>query len=434
MKQVYIEDIAADISAFEGREVELKGWVYNMRSSGSIKFLLIRDGTGIIQCVATTDDTDEDSFNKIDNLNQESSVIVSGIVREDKRSPVGFELNLKELSTVTNEEGYPITPKSHGVDFLLNNRHLWIRSKTQWAVLRIRAEVIKAAEDFLWDRGFLRFDAPIFTPSACEGTTTLFEVDYFGEPAYLSQSGQLYNEATALAFGRVYCFGPAFRAEKSKTRRHLTEFWQIEPEIAYAGLEDSIELAENMIDYIAGRVVKNRERELKVLERDIDKLAKIKKPFPRLTYEEAVEKIKAMGGEIEEGEDFGAPQETLLSEDFDSPVIIKNFPGEIKAFYMRKSPENEKDTLSFDVLAPEGYGEIVGGGEREFDIQTLEEEIERRGLPEEAFEWYLDLRKFGSVPHAGYGLGIERTVAWLCGIRHVRETIPFPRMLGRVYP
>jgi asparaginyl-tRNA synthetase len=430
MEWTYIENIAA----FVGKNVEIRGWVYNKRSSGKIKFLLVRDGTGIIQGVATKGETEEESFSLMENLNQESSVIVRGKVREDKRAPIGYELSIGSLELVGNSEDYPITPKSHGADFLLGNRHIWIRSSKQWAILRIRAEVMKAVEDYLWERGFLKFDAPIFTPSACEGTTTLFEVDYFGEPAYLSQSGQLYCEATASAFGRVYCFGPSFRAEKSKTRRHLTEFWQVEPEVAYAHLDDAIELASGMIMYIIDRVLNNRKRELEILERDMSSLEAVKAPFARLRYEDAVKKVNELGEVMNFGEDFGAPQETVLGNIYDSPVIVTHFPREIKAFYMRKESGNKEATLSFDILAPEGYGEIVGGGEREFEEEKLKKEIAERGLPEDAFKWYLDLRKYGSVPHAGFGLGIERTVAWLSGTRHIRETIPFPRTLGRVYP
>lgn len=430
MKWVYIEDI----SKYVGNEVELRGWLYNKRSSGGIQFLLIRDGTGIIQGVATEKDTEKQSFFLIDDINQEASIIVRGKVREDKRSPIGFEMTIKSIDVIQNKEGYPISPKSHGVDFLLSQRHLWVRSKKQWATLRIRAEVIKAVEDYLWKKGFLRLDAPIFTPSACEGTTTLFRVDYFGENAFLSQSGQLYNEATCMGFGKVYCFGPSFRAEKSKTRRHLTEFWQIEPEVAYAHLEDAIKLAEGLILYVVKRVLKNRKSELDILERNTNLLCKIKYPFPRIRYDKAVRKVNDLGESMEMGDDFGAPQETVLSESYNSPFMITNFPKSVKAFYMRKESPDSDRTLSFDMLAPEGYGEIIGGGEREFDMKELKKSIKNRELPMEAFKWYLDLRKYGSVPHSGFGLGIERTVAWICGIKHIRETIPFPRMLGRVYP
>lgn len=430
MKYTNIENIADYVD----KQVEIRGWVYNKRSSGKIQFLLVRDGTGIIQGVATEEDTEPESFSLMGNLDQESSVIVRGKVREDKRAPIGYELSIGSLEVMSGSEDYPITPKSHGVDFLLQNRHIWIRSSKQWAVLRIRAEIVKAVEDYLWERGFLRFDAPIFTPTACEGTTTLFEVDYFGEPAYLSQSGQLYCEATAAAFGKVYCFGPSFRAEKSKTRRHLTEFWQVEPEMAYARIDDAIEIASGMIEYLIKRVLINRKRELEILERDASFLSSIKAPFPVIRYEDAVKKVNELGESMDFGEDFGAPQETVLGKSYDSPVVVTHFPREIKAFYMRKESGNEEVTLSFDILAPEGYGEIVGGGEREFEEEKLKKEIEERGLPEDAFKWYIDLRKYGSVPHAGFGLGIERTVAWLCGIKHIRQTIPFPRTLGRVYP
>lgn len=429
MKSVYIEDV----SEYVGEEVEISGWLYNKRSSGSIKFIIIRDGTGIIQAVAVEGEVEEGGFDIIDDLNQEASIRVKGKVREDERSPGGHELSLKSIEVIQNSEGYPITPKSHGVNFLLENRHLWLRSSKQWAVLRIRAEVVRRVQEFLWNKGFLQMDTPIFTPSSCEGTTTLFEVDYFGEQAYLSQSGQLYNEATAQAFGRVYCFGPAFRAEKSKTRRHLTEFWQIEPEIAYAHIDDAIEVAEGMIKYTIEKILKSRRRELEVLERDMSMLENLKTPFPRLKYSRAVERVNELGVEMENGEDFGAPHETALAKDYETPFIITHFPVSIKPFYMRKDPETG-ETLSFDILAPEGYGEIVGGGEREYKLDELMKNIEEENLPMDSFEWYLDLRRFGSVPHSGFGLGIERTVAWLCGIRHIRETIPFPRMLGRVYP
>lgn len=430
MKWVYIEDI----SKYVGKEVELRGWLHNKRSSGGIRFLLIRDGTGVIQCVASKKDTEKESFSLIDDLNQEASIVVKGKVREEKRSPIGFELTINSIQVIQNKEGYPISPKSHGVDFLLQNRHLWVRSSKQWAVLRIRAEVIKAVEDYLWDKGFLRLDAPIFTPSACEGTTTLFGVDYFGESTYLSQSGQLYNEATCVGFGRVYCFGPSFRAEKSKTRRHLTEFWQLEPEMAYAHLEDAMELAEGMVLYTVNRVLQKRKSELNTLERDTKLLLSIKTPFPQIRYEEAVRRVNELGESMELGEDFGAPQETVLSGSFNTPFMITHFPESVKAFYMRKESLNSDSTLSFDMLATEGYGEIIGGGEREFDRKELEKNIKSRNLPMDTFKWYLDLRKFGSVPHAGFGLGIERMVAWICGVKHIRETIPFPRMLGRVYP
>lgn len=430
MDWVYIEDI----SKFIDKEVEIRGWLFNKRSGGGIKFLLIRDGTGIIQGVATENGTEPESFSLIDELNQEGSIIVKGKVREDSRAPAGYELAIHSIQVVHNQEGYPLTPKHHGVDFLLQNRHLWIRSKKQWTVLRIRAEIIKGAEDYLWERGFLKMDAPIFTPSACEGTTTLFEVDYFGEPAYLSQSGQLYNEATCMAFGKVYCFGPTFRAEKSKTRRHLTEFWMLEPEMAYAHLDDAIKLAEGMVEYVVHRVLDKRKRELETLGRDITHLESIRAPFPRIRYEEAVKRVNELGKSMEFGEDFGAPEETVLAESFDSPFMVTHFPQGVKAFYMRKEPGDTGATLSFDLLAPEGYGEIIGGGEREFSVEKLKDEIKKRDLPKDAFGWYLDLRKYGSVPHSGFGLGIERMVTWICGIKHIRQTIPFPRMLGRVYP
>lgn len=429
MKWVYIEDI----HKYEGQEVEIRGWLHNKRSSGRIKFLMIRDGTGFIQGVAAEKDTDDEGFALINDLNQEASIVVRGSVHREQRAPTGYELSVRSIEAIQNKEGYPISPKSHGVDFLLGNRHLWVRSSKQWAVLRIRAEVVRSVQEYLWEKGFLQLDAPIFTPAACEGTTTLFEVNYFGEPVYLSQSGQLYSEAAALAFSRVYCFGPSFRAEKSKTRRHLTEFWQIEPEMAYAHLEDAMKLAEGMVGNAIHRVLEKRKEELRTLDRDTTLLESTITPFPRIRYEEAVRRVNELGESMEYGDDFGAPQETVLAMSFDTPFMITHFPIDVKAFYMRKDSETG-DTLSFDLLAPEGYGEIVGGGEREFDIKELEKSIESRELPMEAFQWYLDLRRFGSVPHAGFGLGIERLVAWICGIKHIRETIPFPRMLGRVYP
>ena len=401
---------------------------------GWILFILLRDGTGIIQTVTLKNDVGEEAFSLAKSLTQESSLIVRGIVREDERAPGGYELSVKEIEPIHITRDYPITPKEHGVGFLMNKRHLWIRSRRQNAILRIRAEIISAVRDYLNNKKFVLIDAPIFTPSACEGTTTLFNVDYFGKPAYLSQSGQLYNEAACMAFGNVYCFGPAFRAEKSKTRRHLTEFWQVEPEMAFAHMEDAMEIAEGMVSYTIERVLENRKKELETIERDVTKLESIKTPFPRISYTDAVKRISKLGEKVEWGEDFGSPQETVLANSIESPFFVHRFPVNVKAFYMRRDPDDEKLSLSFDMLAPEGYGEIVGGGEREYDIDTLLKRIKEYNLPEEAFEWYLDLRRYGTVPHAGFGLGIERTVAWICRLPHIRETIPFPRMLDIVYP
>ncbi len=430
MKWVHIEDI----SEYNGQSVEIRGWVFNTRKSGKLLFILLRDGTGIIQTVTLKNDVGEEAFSLAKSLTQESSLIVRGIVREDERAPGGYELSVKEIEPIHITRDYPITPKEHGVGFLMNKRHLWIRSRRQNAILRIRAEIISAVRDYLNNKKFVLIDAPIFTPSACEGTTTLFNVDYFGKPAYLSQSGQLYNEAACMAFGNVYCFGPAFRAEKSKTRRHLTEFWQVEPEMAFAHIEDAMEIAEGMVSYTIERVLENRKKELETIERDVTKLESIKTPFPRISYTDAVKRISKLGEKVEWGEDFGSPQETVLANSIESPFFVHRFPVNVKAFYMRRDPDDEKLSLSFDMLAPEGYGEIVGGGEREYDIDTLLKRIKEYNLPEEAFEWYLDLRRYGTVPHAGFGLGIERTVAWICRLPHIRETIPFPRMLDIVYP
>jgi asparaginyl-tRNA synthetase len=430
MERVYISNIAK----YEGQTVTLRGWLYNKRSSGKLHFLQVRDGTGIIQCVVFQGDVSPEVFDLADHITQESSLIVTGTVRADKRSPIGFELGVKDVQLVSMAAEYPITPKEHGVAFLMDLRHLWLRSSKQHAILRIRSEIIKACRDYMDDHGFLLVDTPIFTPAACEGTTTLFKTEYFGEKAYLTQSGQLYNEAAAAAFGKVYCFGPTFRAEKSKTRRHLTEFWMIEPEAAYYDLNDNMELAEDLLEYIVQRVLDKKQYELKVLERDVSKLETIKKPFPRITYSEAVEILQKKGVEFKWGDDFGGDEETMISEQFDKPVMIHRYPLACKAFYMKTDPENPEAVLCVDVIAPEGYGEIIGGGQREDDYDTLVQKINAHNLPMEAFTWYLDLRKYGSVPHSGFGLGIERTVAWLCGIHHVRETIPFPRLMDRLTP
>ncbi len=428
--RVYVGDIAQ----YEGQEVTLKGWLYNKRSSGKLHFLQVRDGTGVMQCVMFKGDVSPETFQAADHIPQESSVIVTGTVRADARSALGFELAVKDLQLVQEAHDYPITPKEHGVAFLLDHRHLWLRSSRQHALLRVRSEVIKACRDYFDGQGFTLLDAPIFTPAACEGTSTLFPVDYFGDTVYLTQSGQLYMEAGAMAFGKVYCFGPTFRAEKSKTRRHLTEFWMIEPEVAYCDINGDMDLAEDFIEYVVQRVLTNRQAELTSLERELSKLANIKKPFPRISYGEAIELLQKKNVDIQWGADFGGDEETLISESFDRPVIIHRYPVENKAFYMKTDPENPQVALCMDVLGPEGYGEIIGGGQREDDLAVLQAKIHTHQLPEEAFSWYLDLRRYGSVPHAGFGMGIERMVTWLCGLHHVREAIPFPRMLERVTP
>jgi asparaginyl-tRNA synthetase len=398
----------------------------------------VRDGSGILQCVAVKGQLPGETFETLKHLTQESSLLIRGKVRAEARAPGGYELDVESaeiVQRVSEERPYPITPKEHGVDFLMDHRHLWIRSRRQHAILRIRAEVIRAVRDYFDSNGFLLVDCPIFTPAACEGTTTLFEVDYFEhEKVYLTQSGQLYNEANAMAFGKVYCFGPTFRAEKSKTRRHLTEFWMVEPEMAYATLEDVKREAEALICFVVARVLEHRRAELAVLERDLSKLEAIKAPFPRITYDEAVEILKRKGSAIEWGGDFGGADETLISEEFDRPVMVEKYPQQIKAFYFERDPERPELALGVDVLAPEGYGEIVGGGQRVHDLALLEQRIAEHNLPKEAFEWYLDLRRFGAVPHAGFGMGIERVVTWLCGIEHLRETIAYPRMLYRTRP
>lgn len=430
MNHAYIEDIAAH----EGEEITLRGWLYNKRSSGKLHFLQVRDGTGTIQCVVSRQDVTPEVFALAGHLNQESSVLVRGTVRIDKRSPIGFELGVTGIDLVGESNDYPITPKDHGVAFLLDHRHLWVRSARQHAILRVRSEVAHACRDYFDERGFVLFDAPILTPAACEGTTTLFETPYFDDTAYLTQSGQLYLEAGALAFGKAYCFGPTFRAEKSKTRRHLMEFWMVEPEVAYMDLAGDMDLAEDFVEYVVQRVVSRRRAELMVLERDVERLAKIRKPFPRISYSEAIELLREQGFTIEWGVDFGAEEETAISNAFDHPVLVHRYPAACKAFYMKNDPEDPRLALCVDMLAPEGYGEIIGGGQREDDYQTLRDKIEAHALPEDAFAWYLDLRRYGSVPHAGFGMGIERVVAWICGLHHVRETIPFPRMLDRLRP
>jgi len=424
-----------DIARYDGQAVTLKGWLHNRRSSGKIHFLTVRDGSGFIQCVMTKQAAGDEAFTRADHLAQETALVVDGTVRADKRAPGGFELDVTALTVVSESQNYPISPKEHGVDFLMDRRHLWIRSPRQQAILRVRHEVINAVREFFNERGFILADTPIFTPAACEGTTTLFPVQYFDEEtAYLTQSGQLYNEANAMALGRVYCFGPTFRAEKSKTRRHLTEFWMVEPEMAYATLDDVMELAEALIVFVVERVLERRQAELKTLERDTSLLDKVKPPFPRLSYDDAAKLLKEKGLPFEWGGDFGAPDETAISEQFDRPVLVHRYPSAIKAFYMKPDPERPDVALCVDVLAPEGYGEIIGGGQRIDDYDLLLERITDHGLPQEAFEWYLDLRRYGSVPHGGFGMGIERVVTWICGIDHLREAIPYPRMLYRIYP
>ena len=435
--QTYINQLAEHV----GKEVTLKGWLYNMRSSGKILFPQLRDGTGVVQCVVLKNTVPAEVWEALKGLGQESALIIRGTVREDARAPGGYELDVVGADVIDEVHDYPITPKEHGTEFLMDHRHLWLRSRRQHAILKVRHTVVKAVRDFLDNDGFTLADSPIFTPAACEGTTTLFEVDYFdGEKAYLTQSGQLYNEATAAAFGKAYCFGPTFRAEKSKTRRHLTEFWMVEPEMAYAKLEDVMNLAERMLGYIAERVLTDRAEELKTLERDTSKLEAIVPPFPRMHYDDAVKLLQdghaqgKMESRFEWGGDFGAPDETFLSSHFDKPLMVHHYPAAVKAFYMARDEERSELALGVDVLAPEGYGEVIGGGERAISLEFLEQQIAEHQLPKEAFEWYLDLRRYGSVPHAGFGMGIERCTAWMCGIEHIRETIPFPRMMYRLRP
>jgi len=430
-----------DIAQYVGQEVTIRGWLYARTGKGRLQFLRVRDGTGIAQAVAFEREVAPEVFERVQEVTQESSIVVTGIVRADKRAPGypgGYEIGLKGLEVVQLAEEYPITPKEHGIEFLMANRHLWLRSTQQWAILRIRATIIKAIRNWLDEHGFLLVDTPLLTPAAAEGTTTLFEVDYFGTPAYLSQSGQLYNEATIAAFGKTYCFGPAFRAEKSKTRRHVMELWMVEPEAAYVELDECIEIEEQLVSYIVSTVLAERRMELEIIERDVSNLQIIRPPFPRISYDDAVEMINRLGKDqesgIEWGEDFGAPQETLLSEHFDKPLFVHHYPTEVKAFYMAQEPGRPEVCKSVDLLAPEGYGEIIGGGERSGDPDFLEKQIDRHNLPKDAYSWYLDLRKYGSVPHSGFGLGIERTVSWICNLPHIRESIAFPRMLGTIYP
>lgn len=431
MKRVYIEELGKHV----GEEVFLQGWLYHKRSSGKIRFLLLRDGTGVVQGVMMKGAVPEETFARFDELTQESSFALRGKVRKEDRAPGGFELEVSDLILYAIAREYPITPKDHGVEFLADRRHLWLRSSRQHAIMRVRHRIIKAIRDFFDDRGFTLIDSPILTPAACEGTSTLFETEYFDlGKAYLTQSGQLYAEAGALAFGKVYCFGPTFRAEKSKTRRHLSEFWMVEPEVAFADLNDDMDLAEEFLEYIVHSVLKDRGAELKALERNISFLENVKRPLPRISYDEAVNILHAKGVAFEWGNDFGATDETVISEQFDRPVMVHRYPSQVKAFYMKRDPDNPKVALAVDVLAPEGYGEIIGGSQREDDLDVLLGRIKEHNLPQDAFEWYVDLRRYGSVPHAGFGLGVERTVAWICGLDHVRETIPFPRMIYRLTP
>ncbi|HEY8270574.1 MAG TPA: asparagine--tRNA ligase [Pseudobdellovibrionaceae bacterium] len=424
----------SDLKDHVGQKVELKGWTYNTRSSGKVKFLELRDGTGLVPCIFFKVDCGDAAYDLFDKMTQESSVRVVGVVREHPKRKGEFEVGVTEAELLGTSENYPITPKEHGTDFLMDNRHLWIRSKRQHAILRVRHEIIAAIRDFFDSRGFTLTDAPIFTPAACEGTSNLFETKYFDEKAYLSQSGQLYMEATARAFGKVYCFGPTFRAEKSKTRRHLIEFWMVEPEVAFNDMYDNMELAEQFVEYIVQRVLKNRADELKVLERDTSKLAPIIAPFPKLHYKEAAEIILKENPNFVVGDDFGAPDETIVSSKFDKPVFVHHYPQAVKAFYMKEDPKEPGYAMGSDLLATEGYGEMIGGGQREESVEVLLKKIAEHGLNEKDFQWYLDIRRYGSVPSSGFGLGLERTVAWICGLPHIRETIPFPRLYGRSYP
>ena len=438
----------SDIARHEGEEVSVRGWVYNRTGKGRLQFILLRDGSGQAQCVAFKREMQPDEFEIARGLTQESSVIISGVVRADERAPGipgGYEIGIQRLQLVQQADDYPITPKEHGTEFLMNHRHLWVRSNRQWAILRVRATIIKAMRDWLDDQGFLLVDTPIITPAAGEETTTLFDVDYFGETAFLAQTGQLYNEANIMAFGKVYCFGPTFRAEKSKTRRHLIEFWMLEPEIAFCSLEELMDIEEGLVSYVIEQALDKHQQELEIIGRDIARLQAIRAPFARISYDEAVERLQARLAQLDDprqkaelaiewGEDFGSPHETALAEMFDQPVFVYHYPTAVKAFYMTPVAGRPEVCRSVDLLAPEGYGEIIGGSERIHDHDLLAANIDEMGLGREAYEWYLDLRKFGTVPHAGFGIGIERTVAWICGLSHVRETIPYARLLNRKYP
>ena len=423
-----------ELAAHDGEKVTLDGWVYNKRSSGKVRFLILRDGSGYLQCVAFVRDVPPEVFDLMDRATLESSVTVEGTVRIDQRAPGGVELSLSGLVLHHMAEEYPIGKKEHGTGFLMENRHLWLRSSRQVAILRVRSEIEQAFRDYFYESGFTLIDSPILTPAACEGTTTLFETDYFGEKAYLSQSGQLYLEPACMALGKVYCFGPTFRAEKSKTRRHLMEFWMLEPEMAFAGLDDVMALSEDFLVSVVSRILDRCPEELKILERDTSKLEKVQKPFPRVQYKDAVRQLHELGSDLKYGDDFGGDDETILTQQYDRPIMVHRYPASVKAFYMEPDPEDPSLALCVDVLAPEGYGEIVGGSERIHDHDLLLSRIQEHGLPVEAFQWYLDIRRYGTVKHGGFGIGLERTVAWLCGLNHVRETIPYPRMLYRLYP
>ena len=430
MGKTYIANLADHV----GKEVMLNGWVYTKRSSGKIWFLILRDGTGYTQGVVSQENVPDEVFDLEPVLTQESSVSLTGLVKEDKRSIGGYELDVSDIKVHQIADKYPITKKEHGTAFLMDNRHLWLRSRKQNAVLKVRAETVRAIRDYFDSNGFVNLDTPIFTANACEGTTTLFETEYFGQRAFLAQSGQLYNEANIMSFGKVYCFGPTFRAEKSKTRRHLTEFWMVEPEIAYCDLDENMDWGEGLICHIVQWALENCREQLEVLDRDTSQLEKIKAPFPRISYTEAVDILNDKGESFEWGGDFGGGDETVISQHFNSPVIVHRFPAAIKAFYMKRDPEDDKLALGMDILAPEGYGEVIGGGERENNHDTLVRRINEHKLPKDSFQWYLDLRKYGTVPHSGFGLGVERTVSWICGISHLREAIPFPRMIHRLEP
>ncbi len=430
MGKTYIANLADHV----GKEVMLNGWVYTKRSSGKIWFLILRDGTGYTQGVISQENVPDEVFDLEPVLTQESSVSLTGLVKEDKRSIGGYELDVSDIKVHQIADKYPITKKEHGTAFLMDNRHLWLRSRKQNAILKVRAETVRAIRDYFDSNGFVNLDTPIFTANACEGTTTLFETEYFGQKAFLAQSGQLYNEANIMSFGKVYCFGPTFRAEKSKTRRHLTEFWMVEPEIAYCDLDENMDWGEGLICHIVQWALENCREQLEVLDRDTSQLEKIKAPFPRISYTEAVDILKDKGESFEWGGDFGGGDETVISQHFNSPVIVHRFPAAIKAFYMKRDPEDDKLALGMDILAPEGYGEVIGGGERENNHDTLVRRINEHKLPKDSFQWYLDLRKYGTVPHSGFGLGVERTVSWICGISHLREAIPFPRMIHRLEP
>lgn len=422
------------IAGFEGQDIVIKGWIRNRRSSGKLSFLTVRDGTGDLQAILSKGEVGEDQFSLCGQLTQESSVVLTGKPRKDARAPGGFELDVSRIHVIQIAEPFPIQPKEHGTGFLMEYRHLWLRSRRQHAILRVRHEIIRTCRNFFDERGFTLIDTPIFTPNACEGTTTLFQTQYFDQVAYLAQSGQLYGEAAAAAFGKIYCFGPTFRAEKSKTRRHLMEFWMVEPEMAFAELPDAMQLAEELVSTVIQRVLEARRSELEILERDLAKLEAMTMPFPRITYEEAIARLQKKGVDIQFGDDFGGDEETHLAQEFDRPVIVHRYPAAAKAFYMAKDPERPDLALCMDMLAPEGYGEIIGGGQRIHDLDVLLAQIQAHHLPDEAFKWYVDLRRYGTVPHAGFGMGIERVVAWICGLDHVRETIPFPRMLYTLYP